>query len=140
MSLKWKGNPRQIIESGLRAAQREHMALAVDAAGELGEKILKDAKAMAPSKTGRLRKSGRLYLNKRPRPGRKALTFHRVRIRFGTKRRAGKRSRRAADYAAIVHFDSNARHTNGTDRFLWIAVQRHASKLPALIGQKWKAR
>ena len=141
MSLKWKGNPKQIIESGLREAMREHIALAVDGAVELGEKILKDAKALAPIKTGKLRKSGKLYPNRRRlRPGRKMPTYHRIKIRFGTKRRAGKRSKRAADYAAIVHFDSNARHTTGTDQFLWIAVQRHASRLPAVIGRHWNAR
>ena len=64
MSLKWKGNPRQIIESGLREAMREHIALAADAAEELGEKILKDARALAPVKTGRLRKSGKMFRNR----------------------------------------------------------------------------
>lgn len=140
MSIEFKAGAVNGLRSFLEDAAREHMAMAADAAEELGEKILRDARALAPIKSGKLRKSGKLLAAK-PRKGRKKIpTFHKIKIRFGSKRKAGKRSKRTADYAAIVHFDPHAHHTTGTDRFLWIAVERHAGKLPAVISRHWNAR
>ena len=112
---------------------REHMALGAEGAYEWAQAVLADARRNAPLKRGRLRRSGRILRSKPRKP-----SFHRVKIRFGSKRKAGKRSKRAADYAAIVHFNQSLRHKTGDALFLFDSVAKHSKRLPAFIGAKWK--
>lgn len=133
-SIDFKSGTLNALRSGLQESFREHMALAEDGAVDLAQTILREAIRLAPVRSGRLRKSGRVFRRKPRKP-----SFHLVKIRFGSKRRA-KRSKRSADYAAIVHFNMNLKHRTGGPLFLHDAVGKHAANLPAHIRTKWKVR
>lgn len=133
-SIEFRSGALSALQAGLQGAFREHMALAEDGAVDLAQAILRDAVRLAPVHSGRLRKSGKVFRRKPRKP-----SFHLVKIRFGSKRRA-KRSKRGADYAAIVHFNMNLKHRAGGPLYLHHAVGKHAANLPAHIRTKWKVR
>ena len=131
----FKSSMMPTLKRGLRENFREHMAL-----GELGvvdwaNGVLLDARRLAPIRSGKLRRSGRVFRRKPRKP-----SFHLVKIRFGSKRKGGKRSRRTADYAAIVHFNTNLKHRTGDAMFLYDAMAKRSAQMPAFISARWKVR
>lgn len=127
MALVWRAGNN--VGAFLDSASKEFYGITEDAAVEVGERVLKTSNSKVPTDTGALKASGQV-IKGRTRKTNQIL----VKVRYGTK------SPNGPNYAAIVHYDPNAKHDDGEDRYLQKAMDEHKLDIVELVSTRFRQR
>lgn len=127
MSIVWRAGNQ--VGAFLDSANKEFFGATEEAALEVAQRVLDTSNDKVPTDTGALKASGKV-IKGRTRKSNQIL----VKVRYGTK------SKNGPNYAAIVHYDPNAKHNDGEDRFLQKAMDEHKLDIVNLISTKFRQR